>query len=242
MPPLLDRIINHHRVDSRILIAFLALALGSFAFLELASEVGEGDTIAVDRWILQGLRSAADPSIPVGPAWLRGAMIDVTALGGVSVLTIVTAIAAGYLIAARKWSTAALLTAAIAGGALLSVLLKDVFERARPDLVVHLVEVSSTSFPSGHAMNAAVTYLTLGTLLARAEQGRRVRAYLILVAIGLTLLIGGSRVYLGVHWPSDVLAGWCVGATWAALCSLVARALQRRHAIEAPGEVDEPLS
>lgn len=239
MPPLLSRMFDRHRIDSRILIGFLLLAFGGFAFLELASEVGEGDTLALDRAILQGLRTAADPSVPWGPDWLRGAMIDVTALGGVSVLTIVTGIAVGYLVAARKLAMAMFVAAAIAGGATVSVLLKDVFERARPDLVVHLVEVSSTSFPSGHAMNSAITYLTLGTLLARAQKGRALRLYLISVAIALTLVIGGSRVYLGVHWPSDVLAGWCVGGSWAVLCSLVARRLQRNRTIEAPGETDD---
>lgn len=239
MPPLLARIFGRQRSDSRILLVFLVLAFGSFAFFELASEVVEGDTLAFDRAVLQGLRTADNPSVPMGPSWLRGAMIDVTALGGVSVLTVVTVIAVGYLIAGRKISTATFVTAAIAGGATVSVLLKNVFERARPDLVVHLVEVSSTSFPSGHAMNAAVTYLTLGTLLARAEQARTVRIYLISVAITLTLLIGASRVYLGVHWPSDVLAGWCVGATWAMLCSFAARRLQRSRTIEPPGNAPD---
>lgn len=104
----------------------------------------------------------------------------------------------------------------------------------RPDLVAHLVEVHTTSFPSGHAMNSAITYLALGALLARAEEARRVRIFFMVVAIALTLAIGISRVYLGVHWPSDVLAGWCIGASWAALCSLLARALQQHHTIEQP--------
>jgi undecaprenyl-diphosphatase len=234
MPVFLQRILARHRIDNRILVVFLVLATACFVFLKLASEVTEGDTLAFDRAILQGLRTAADNAIPVGPAWLRGAMLDVTALGGVSVLTLITAIAGGYLLSARKASTALFLVAAIASGAIASTVLKSIFGRARPDLVAHLVDVHSTSFPSGHAMNAAITYLTLGTLLARAEQDRRVRIYLISVAIALTLIIGISRVYLGVHWPSDVLAGWCVGGGWAVGCSLIARALQRRHKIEQP--------
>ncbi|HEX7820951.1 MAG TPA: phosphatase PAP2 family protein [Sphingobium sp.] len=233
MRPALPQFLRGRRIDSRILVVFLLIAGGAFAFLKLASEVMEGDTLAIDRMILEGLRSAADPSVPIGPGWLQGAMIDITALGGVTVLTLITVLIAGYLLASRKAGTAAFMVAAIAGGAVLSTVLKSEFARPRPDLVAHLVEVHTTSFPSGHAMNSAITYLTLGVLLARAEKGRHVRIYLLVVAITLTLIIGTSRVYLGVHWPSDVVAGWCVGACWAALCSMIARALQRNRTIEA---------
>ena len=219
-------------VDLYLLVLFLAVAVALFAFLKLASEVMEGDTLAFDRMLLQALRTPGEPHVPIGPEWLRIAMVDITALGGVSVLTLLTVVATGYLIAARRTATAAFLVGAISGGALTSTLLKLTFARARPDVVEHIVAVHSASFPSGHALNSAVTYLTLGALLARAEEKRSVRRYLIGVAIFLTLIIGSSRVYLGVHWPSDVIAGWCVGAAWALLCSLVARALQRRRAIE----------
>jgi undecaprenyl-diphosphatase len=225
---------GRHRIESRIIVVFLILAAAAFFFLSLGSEVIEGETFAFDPWLLAGLRSASDPSLPIGPAWLRSLMIDLTALGGVSVLTIITAIAVGYLLAVRKYATAGFLVAAIVGGAVVSTLLKAIYARPRPELVTHLVEVHSASFPSGHAMNSAITYLTIGVLLARAEQDRRVRIYLLSVAIGLTLAIGVSRVYLGVHWPSDVIAGWCVGGAWAVLCSVVARRLQRRHRIEPP--------
>ncbi|HEX8365674.1 MAG TPA: phosphatase PAP2 family protein [Allosphingosinicella sp.] len=114
--------------------------------------------------------------------------------------------------------------------------LKALFMRPRPDVVAHLVDVTSTSFPSGHATNSAVVYLTLGALLARTQTSRRVRAYLMAVAIALTLTltVGFSRVYLGVHWPTDVVAGWCVGAAWATSCGLLARFLQRRRTLEQP--------
>jgi undecaprenyl-diphosphatase len=163
-------------------------------------------------------------------------MIDVTALGGVAVLTIITIIAVGYLVAGRKWAMGLFLAGAVIGGSTLNTLLKLGFARNRPDIVAHLVDVQTASFPSGHAMNSAVVYLTLGALLARAEKDRAVRLYLISVAIMLTLIIGSSRVYLGVHWPSDVIAGWCVGASWALLCSLAARMLQKRRKLEQPGE------
>jgi undecaprenyl-diphosphatase len=229
--------LKRHRIESRIIVVFLILAAATFLFLSLGSEVIEGETFAFDPWLLGELRSTSDPSLPIGPIWLRSLMIDLTALGGVSVLTIITAVATGYLLAVRKHATAGFLVAAIAGGAVVSTLLKAIYARPRPELVAHLVEVHSASFPSGHAMNSAITYLTMGVLLARAEEDRRVRIYLLSVAIGLTLSIGFSRVYLGVHWPSDVVAGWCVGGAWAILCSLAARRLQRGHRIEPPGIV-----
>jgi undecaprenyl-diphosphatase len=145
---------------------------------------------------------------------------------------LLTAVVASYLLVARKASTALFVIGATIGGAMLSTTLKSFFQRPRPDLVAHLVDVTSTSFPSGHAMNSAVVYLTLGALLARTQKDRRTRIFILSVAIALTLIIGTSRVYLGVHWPSDVLAGWAVGATWAALCSTLARMLQRRGAID----------
>ena len=239
LKPLADRyrsLVRTHRIDHWALFGFLLLVAAVFFFMKLASEVVEGDTLGFDRWLLQALRSTADPSVPAGPRWLQTAMIDVTALGGVAVLTIITIIAVGYLVAGRKWAMGLFLAGAVIGGSTLNTLLKLGFARNRPDIVAHLVDVQTASFPSGHAMNSAVVYLTLGALLARAEKDRAVRLYLISVAIMLTLIIGSSRVYLGVHWPSDVIAGWCVGASWALLCSLAARMLQKRRKLEQPGE------
>jgi undecaprenyl-diphosphatase len=218
------------------LLLFLVVAFGLLVFLKLASEVREGESLAFDRWLLLALRSEADLSVPIGPVWLKRTMMDFTSLGGTPVLTLITALSAGYLLVARRAATACFLILAIAGGALTSTSLKLLFARARPDLVHHLVDVTNASFPSGHAMNSAITYLTLGALLAQAADTRSIRVYLIAVAILLTLTIGFSRVYLGVHWPSDVLAGWCVGGVWAILCSLVAQALGRHRVIEPEGK------
>ncbi len=223
-------------LDRGVLLAFLALAVLLVGVGNLASEVVEGDTLAFDRWLIASLRDPADPGSPIGPWWLKKAMVDLTALGGGPFLTLLTLAAAGYLIAARQPGMAALVVIAIAGGGLAGNLLKWIFVRARPDLVPHLVSVDSASFPSAHAMNSAVTFLTLGVLLSRTQKDKSVKAYLMGVAIFLTLIVGFSRVYLGVHWPTDVVAGWAVGAAWAILCSLVAARLQRRHTIEREGE------
>jgi undecaprenyl-diphosphatase len=157
-------------------------------------------------------------------------MIDFTALGGGPVLTLVSLLAAGYLVARRKAALAAFLISSVAAGGAFNSFLKAVFVRDRPDVVPHLVDVSSASFPSGHAMNSAMVYLTLAALLITAERSRRVRAFLMAAAVLLTLLVGLSRVYLGVHWPTDVLAGWAVGAAWAIGCAILAGVLRRRSA------------
>lgn len=234
MASIVERLPWLRRIDSRILLVFLVLVPALFVFGKLASEMVEGDTLAFDRWLLIHLRTAADPSIPIGPGWLHEAMVDFTALGGGAVLTLITFLAAGYLLARRKTALALFLALAIAGGAILNTLLKYGFVRERPDIVPHLVDVNSASFPSGHAMNSAMVYLTLAALLARAERSWRVRVFLMSGAILVTLLVGFSRAYLGVHWPTDVMAGWSVGAAWACLASLVARQLQRARTIKGP--------
>lgn len=227
------------RVDGKILVGFLVASVLLFIFVKLASEVVEGDTMGLDRLLMRALRDPSDPSLPVGPAWLGAAMVDFTALGGVAVLTVLTAVVAGYLAITRKAATAVFVIVAIACGAIASTLLKSIFDRPRPDLVAHLVMVDTTSFPSGHAMNSAVVYLTLGALLSRTHSERATRAYILAAAVALTLTIGFSRVFLGVHWPSDVLAGWIVGAFWAALCSLAAKLLQQHGALDLATTIGE---
>jgi undecaprenyl-diphosphatase len=193
------------------------LALLLLAFAELADEVGEGEARGFDQALLLALRTT-DPADPIGPRWLEAAVLDVTALGGFAVLTLVTLLATGYLVVLKKWGSALMLLAATLGGTALSEGLKVGFARPRPELVAHVVEATSGSFPSGHAMLSAVTYLTLGAMLACTQEKRRLKSYVIGAAILLTLVIGASRVYLGVHWPTDVLAGWSLGAAWALVC------------------------
>ncbi len=217
------------------LVPFALLALAAallILFGKLAGEVISGDTRAFDQAVLLALRNPADPADPIGPAWLEHVMRDITSLGSFTVLTVLALVAVGYLLIDGKRAASGFVVIAIAGGFALSEGLKLLFSRPRPDLVAHLVEVQTLSFPSGHAMLSAVTFLTLGAILARVQSSPRLKAYILTVAILLTVLVGASRVYLGVHWPTDVLAGWCVGAAWAMGCWLLATWLQRRGEIE----------
>jgi undecaprenyl-diphosphatase len=191
---------------------------------------GQGD--GLDRAILLALREPGDVANPIGPPWLERAVADITSLGGYAVLTLLVIGVGAYLLAVGKRGSALLVIGAVGGGAALSEALKFSFARPRPDFVAHLAEVQSASFPSGHAMLSAITYLTLGALLASVHKQRRVKALLIGAGVILTVLVGASRVYLGVHWPTDVLAGWLLGAAWAYLCWIIARRLQREGKVE----------
>jgi undecaprenyl-diphosphatase len=198
-------------------------AVALYAFVGTVNEALQGDAHRFDRALLLALRDRADPAEPLGPPWLTLTMRDLTALGGYPVITTIAILAAGYLAILRNWAAVILVFASLAGGALLNEVLKDVFDRPRPDLVAHLVHVETPSLPSAHAMMAAVTYLTLGALLGRAQPRPALKMYILGVAVALALLIGFSRIYLGVHWPTDVLAGWSIGAAWAMVCLLIAR-------------------
>jgi undecaprenyl-diphosphatase len=215
-------------------IAMGIVALGAFAFMAIADEALEGDTHAFDESILKALREPGDASNPIGPAWLADMMADLTALGGIAVLTLLVVGVVFYLLSVGKRGTALLVGGAVGSGAILSTLLKLGFDRPRPDLIAHLSHAYSSSFPSGHAMLSAVTYLTLGVLLARAHERRRTKIIVMTYGVTLTVLIGLSRIYLGVHWPTDVMAGWALGAAWAAVWWLIAWQLQRRGKIEQP--------
>lgn len=224
-------------------LAALGLAAGAiWGFAELAEEVLEGETRAFDEAILLALRSATDRSEPLGPGWLEELMRDLTALGGVGLLTLITLAVAGFLALGRKTHAALFVLGAVGGGMLLSTLLKIGFDRPRPDLVPHGSIVYTASFPSGHAMLAAVVYLTLGALLARVQPRRLLKLYLLGLAILLTVAVGASRVYLGVHWPTDVVAGWAIGAAWALLCWAAALWLQRHGQVEPAGPDPEATS
>lgn len=215
-----------------VLIVLFAILASLWVFSELASGVVEGEVAEFDHLVLLSLRNPADLNDPLGPRWVEQIGRDITALGSMVIVGLLTLAIAGYLILDDKRHAAAVIMVATLGAMGVSGLLKSVFERDRPDLVPHGTLVYTASFPSGHATLAASSYLTLGALLARIQRRKRIKAYILLVAISLTLLVGGSRIYLGVHWPTDVLAGWTLGAGWALLCWLLARWLQGRGEME----------
>ena len=216
------------KIEFSVLLAGIVVAGGLWGFVELAEVARDSSARAFDTEILLAFREAGQTDNPIGPLWFEEAMRDITGLGSTIVLVMVTAVTIFYLLLIGRWRTALLVLVTVGGGQILSSLLKLGIDRPRPDLVSHLAEVQTLSFPSGHAMMSAVTYLTLGSMLAGIVPGRATKIYVLGVAVLITLMVGVSRIYLGVHWPSDVLAGWCAGFAWAMLCWLVARRFFRR--------------
>jgi undecaprenyl-diphosphatase len=220
------------RAELLPIVLLVLVASGVWLFAELAGKVKAGGTSRFDQTVLLALRNPADLGDPVGPPWLEDAERDLTSLGSIAVLTLLTLAACAFLVLDRKYRTAVLVLLAFGGALLLNTLLKHGFQRPRPELVPHGANVHSTSFPSGHSMLSAATYLTLGALLARLQPRRRLKAFLLGTAVLLTLIVGVSRIYLGVHWPTDVFAGWTAGGVWALACWLVAGWLERRGQVE----------
>jgi undecaprenyl-diphosphatase len=217
------------------LLALLAVVGGTWGIVVLAGEVSEGGTERFDTRVMQFVGENR------GPQWLEEAGRDLTGLGGVAVLLLVTVAVAGYLLGIRKYHAMGLVLIATVGGLLISLGLKEWVDRDRPALFEHRSIVYSQSFPSGHSMLSAVVYLTLGSLLTRLVPGYAQKLYVLACALFLTFLVGLSRVYMGVHWPTDVLAGWTAGLVWAILCWLGARQLQRRGTVEKDTEQTEDL-
>lgn len=203
-----------------------AALLGGFGLI--ADAVVDGDTLNLDNAVLAALRTPGNPADPIGPAWLEEAVRDVTALGSVSVLGIIVLLVFAYLLLAGKQRTGWFMVFAVVGGTIISTVLKLLFDRPRPDLT-GVAEVFTASFPSGHATVSAVVFLTIGAMLAETTPERRLQLFYIGVAVALTVLVGLSRIYLGVHYPTDVLAGWSLGAAWALLCTSAARSLRERE-------------
>ena len=231
------------RYEPLLLVMFAALSGGILLFAYLTGEVLEGSTKGFDEAILLALRQPSDLSTPIGPGWLTHAVKDITSLGGTTVLTMMTVLVTIYLLLDRRRAIAIFVLASVLGGWALSTTLKLGVARPRPDIVPHLVEVHDLSFPSGHAMVSAVTYLTLAALISGTRRYRSTRIFTVAAGILLTLMIGTSRVYLGVHYPTDVLGGWCAGATWALGCWIIARRfISLSRDIDDPARTDIPSS
>lgn len=215
------------RTEIAALTALMIIALGVMTFVEVADDMTEADGQMFDLQVLHWLQPVAGE--PRGPWWLHEAAADLTSLGGISVLTLFAVIAFSFLLIQRKRLSALLLVIGLIGGVCLSEGLKALFERERPPIAYQAVETLNASFPSGHALLSTVFYLTLGVMLTRAFPQKRFKAFVLGSAITIALLIGLTRVYLGAHWASDVIAGWCAGAAWAMALWLVAYAIERRQ-------------
>jgi len=233
----LVRGMKHRREAILPAVIFTVLAFGIYAFFAIADEVGENEIAGFDTYLLLLFRDPANPSQPIGPPWLAETVTEITALGGYPIMVVVVSAVIGFLLVSRKYGPALFVLLSTSTGALASHLLKLHYERPRPDVVDHLVSIHTASFPSGHATMSTVVYLTLASLVIRLVDEFRVRVYVVAVAVLMALAVGISRVYLGVHWPSDVAAGWALGVAWASLCWLIASALQfqrrrRKQAVE----------
>lgn len=233
--PYFRRIRSFVSGEAPLLVAIALVSGLILAFLSIADEMIEGEMKAFDEAILMAFRDPGNVDQIIGPAWVHEMVRDITALGSFSLLGLIVVAVCGYLVLARMRSEALLVAVSVIGGTILSTLLKMGYDRPRPDLVA-MSQQFTASFPSGHAMLSAVTFLTLGTLLARLAPNRALQIFSISAAIFLTLIVGVSRLYMGVHYPSDVLAGWCLGAAWALLCGAVATLLQRQGSIAEPAD------
>jgi undecaprenyl-diphosphatase len=219
-------------MNAGTIVGLAAAAFAVWLFVELADEVVEGETRRFDEAVLLAFREDADRADPRGPVWVEEIARDITGLGGTAVLTLLTLAVTGLFLLQRKWHLAIYVAAAVVTGTILSHLMKAGFDRPRPDLVAHGQHVYTASFPSGHSMVSAIVFLTLGALLAGTLKKRTERTYVMVLAVLLALMVGLSRVYLGVHWPTDVLGGWAVGTGWALVCWAISRHLRKRGQIE----------
>jgi undecaprenyl-diphosphatase len=220
--------------DLLTLAALAIVVMGTWVVIELSDAVLEGSTQRYDDRVLAWLRAPTDPTKPIGPAWFVAMWTDLSALGSSSVLTLVTLACAGALLMAKRYRMLIVLAIVVGGGALLTLWMKEFFNRPRPPYAEMMPYIVTASFPSGHSMLSAVVYMTLAVLLARTSSQRCFKIYFIAVGAVITLLVGFSRVYLGVHYPTDVLAGWSAGLTWAMLWWLVVYFLQQTRLVERP--------
>ena len=218
------------RLELALLLAILGATVALWIFGVLAAKVVEGNPAKFDDRLLLALREPGNLAVPIGPAWTLQIARDMTAFGGPVGIGLVTAVVAGYLALERRFGLLTFVLASTLSGTVLGLFLKEMFHRPRPQVVPHLTDISTASFPSGHSMLSSVAYLTMAALLARAVLALRLKIYFLVVAVVLIGMVGFSRVYLGVHYPTDVLAGWCVGSAWAIICCVAAHFLARGRA------------
>lgn len=230
------------RTELRLLVGITTVSAFLWGFFSVMGEVREGDTYKLDRSILLAMRRPGELGVPIGPRWLQETARDVTALGGFTVLTLVVVLGVLLLMLHRRSLQAAVLAIAVVVGQLAAELAKHLVGRDRPDLVPHLDLVYSSSFPSGHSAMSPIVYFTLAGILAAGESNRAAKSLLLATAAVLVLAIGASRVYLGVHWPTDVLAGWAMGTAVALGATLVLHRLAPHRTAVGPGAVEAPVA
>ncbi len=215
------------------LIALLALIGGLvFAFIKIGRAVSGQETAGFDEAILLALRTTPDD--PIGPQSLTNAFMHISALGSGAVTGLIVLISIIFFVVAGHWRYALLMLACSLGTLAGMSLLKNFYERERPTVVTHIDPPGGHSFPSGHSMISAALYMTLAVLIARTLEKRRQRVTVVVIGAALTMLIGFTRLYLGVHYPTDVLAGWTAGLLWALVCGLIVQRLGKRGAEDMP--------
>ena len=203
------------------LVAQLLLLATVALFLAVLVAMLAGQTQAADEWTLLALRLPQDSGRMVGPSWLSDVMVAITALGEASTLTAFVLLAVAWFHFRGDRRALRMMLVVGIGGLLLMLALKYGIGRPRPDLVPHLARIDHGSFPSGHAMMTMAIFLSIAVLVGRGLRSARRRGTLVAVAVASSLLIGTTRLFVGVHYPSDVLAGWMIGLSWAAACWLV---------------------
>jgi len=208
--------------DIRLLFELAIIGALIVTFLKIAHEVNEG-TESFDHAILLGLRDAPDD--PRGGPGIEAAVMHLSGLGSGAVTTLVAVIAVAFLCLAGRWRYAGVVVACAVGTLLLMLMLKGIYDRPRPTIVTAIDPPGDESFPSGHSMISSALYPTLAVLIARALPTRRLRVFTVACGVFMAGMIGISRLYLGVHYPTDVLAGWTIGCTLALVCAVVARKL-----------------
>jgi len=213
----------------RSIIAIAALLVG---FIGLASGVLSAATEPFDHAILQALRT--EVSDPYGPAWLERTVVNLSALGSAAVTSLIVCVGALFFLLDKRPRQAILLAGVTSLAALGMTGLKLLIGRERPTIVEHIEVIRGLSFPSGHTLIAAVLYPTLGMLIASNLRQRHLKVFVFVVAALLALIVGLTRVYIGVHYPSDVLGGWLLGLAFAIAAGLVVQSLKRQHIVERP--------
>lgn len=210
-------------LEIQALLIWFSIATALWAFFYLGAEIGEGDTGTFDRRLISLLRTSDSVGEPIGPAWFKDSMRDVTALGGFTFLVLMTIVVVLSLLFHRK-RREGIIVAATAIGAQFSIeIFKLLYDRPRPGRLLPPIHAYTASFPSGHTTESTALFLIVATVIATLEAKDNTKILAYTVAIFVIVAIGFSRVYLGMHWPTDVLGGWVLGTVWALVAWIVLR-------------------